>query len=85
MTKDKIEFFAINDPKVEGRKEKGMTLGLMPNHLMLKYEDIIIIMKVGRSQIETRDKLEKALKVILQENKIEEIRKSKQYQEILND
>lgn len=85
MTKDKIEFIAINDPEIEGRKENGMTTGQTPNHLMLKYEDIIIIMKTRRSQINTRNKLERALKTILQENKIEEIRTSKEYQGAIND
>jgi hypothetical protein len=80
-----IEFMAIDQPKIEGKKEKGMTLGLMPSHLMLKYEEITIIMKVERSQSSTKDILEKALKTILEETKIEEIRRSGEYQNIIKE
>lgn len=85
--KQTIKWSSINQPTIKGKEVKHgqMRLGLPDSHLMLELDDVVIIMKVGRSQIATRDKMERALKTILQEKEIEELRKTKQYQDIINE
>jgi hypothetical protein len=78
MTNEKV--YSIDQPKIISEQKGGITLGLPDSHLVLECDDVIILMKAGRSQHATMDKMRKGLKAIQQEIKLEEWRKSKDYQ-----
>lgn len=81
MTNEKV--YSIDQPKIISEQKGGITLGLPDSHLVLECDDVIILMKAGRSQHATMDKMRKGLKAIQQEIKLEEWRKSKDYRDTI--
>ena len=82
MKNEKV--YTIDQPKIISERQKGgVTLGLPDSHLVLECDDVIILMKAGRSQHATMDKMRKGLKSIQEEIKLEEWRKSKDYRDTI--
>ena len=79
-----MNIYTIDQPQITSKRKKGgLTTGSPDSHLILEQEGITIMMESGRAQHSAISKMKKGMNAILDEIKLENWRKSKDYQETI--